>query len=97
MLREETMPKDLTWDDPEDVGILLSEKHPNTDPLTVRYTDLHRYVAELSDFKDDPKKSSESRLEAYQMAWHVEYEARGSVVQAVVPKGSRNDFVFLKR
>ena len=71
------MPKDLTWDDAQDIGILLSEKHPNTDPLTVRYTDLHRYVTELADFKDDPKKSSEGKLEAIQMAWHEEYEERG--------------------
>ena len=76
------MPKDLTWDDAEDVGILLSEKHPNTDPLTVRYTDLHRYVTELADFKDDPKKSSESKLEAIQMAWHEEYEERGLIPHA---------------
>ena len=91
------MPKDLTWDDAEDVGILLSEKHPNTDPLTVRYTDLHRYVTELADFKDDPKKSSESKLEAIQMAWHEEYEERGWVVESVIPKGPRNDVAFLKR
>ena len=41
------MPKELTWDDPEDIGILLSEKHPETDPLAVRFTDLHRLVIEL--------------------------------------------------
>jgi len=38
------MPKELTWDDPEDIGILLSEQHPETDPLAVRFTDLHRLV-----------------------------------------------------
>jgi FeS assembly protein IscX len=68
------MPKQLTWDDPEDLGILLSEKHPEIDPLAVRFTDLHRLVAELPEFKDDPKKSSEGKLEAIQMAWHEEYE-----------------------
>jgi FeS assembly protein IscX len=49
------MPKDLTWDNAEDIGILLSEKHPETDPLTVRFTDLHRFVTELPEFKVDPK------------------------------------------
>ncbi len=68
------MAKDLTWDNAEDIGILLSEKHPETDPLTVRFTDLHRYVTELPEFKDDPKESSEGKLEAIQMAWHGEYE-----------------------
>jgi FeS assembly protein IscX len=42
--------------------------------LTVRFTDLHRYVTELAGFADDPAKSNESRLEAIQMAWHEEFE-----------------------
>jgi FeS assembly protein IscX len=70
------MPKPLTWDTPEDIGIELSEKHPNVDPLAVRFTDLHRYVTELAEFKDDPQKSNESKLEAIQMAWHDEFMDR---------------------
>jgi FeS assembly protein IscX len=66
------MPKKLTWDDAEDIGILLSEAHPETDPLAVRFTDLHKYVVELPEFEDDPKKSNEAKLEAIQMAWHAE-------------------------
>jgi FeS assembly protein IscX len=66
------MPKELTWSDAEDIGILLSEIHPKLDPLAVRFTDLHKYVTELSSFKDDPGKSNESKLEAIQMAWHAE-------------------------
>src|SRR5438094_8859721 len=66
------MPRELTWDDADDIGILLSEKHPETDPLSLRITDLHRYVTELSDFKDDPKKSLEGKLEAIQMPWHAD-------------------------
>jgi FeS assembly protein IscX len=67
------MPRELTWDDAEDIGILLSEAHPATDPLSVRFTDLHRYVIALPDFKDDPQKSNEGKLEAIQMAWHEEF------------------------
>ena len=67
------MPKELTWDDADDIGILLSEKHPQVDPLSLRFTDLHRYVTELSEFKDDAKKSNEGKLEAIQMAWHAEF------------------------
>jgi len=70
------MTKDLTWNDAIDIGILLSEKHPELDPLAVRFTDLHRYVTELSEFKDDPKQSNESKLEAIQMAWHDEFMDR---------------------
>jgi FeS assembly protein IscX len=68
------MPKTLTWDNTEDIGIELSELHPDIDPLTVRFTDLHRYVTELPDFQDDPQKSNEAKLEAIQMAWHEEYQ-----------------------
>ena len=72
------MPKELTWTDAEDLSILLTEKYPDTDPLTVRFTDLHRYVTELSGFTDDPAKSNEAKLEAIQMAWHEEYrDAQG--------------------
>ena len=67
------MTKDLTWDNAEDIGILLSEKHTQLEPLSVRFTDLHRYVTELPEFKDDPTKSTEGKLEAIQMAWHDEF------------------------
>ena len=63
----------LTWQDSEDIAIELHSKFPQIDPLTVRFTDLHRYVTELPEFKDDPKKSSEGLLESIQMAWHEEF------------------------
>jgi FeS assembly protein IscX len=66
----------LTWRDTEDIGIALSEKFPETDPLTVRFTDLHQWVTELSGFADDPKSSSESTLEKIQMAWLDEFRNR---------------------
>ena len=68
------MAKELSWDNAEDIGLLLLERHPGLDPLSVRYTDLHRYVTELPEFTDDPKKSSEGKLEAIQMAWHEEFQ-----------------------
>ena len=46
------------------------------DPLTVRFTDLHRWVTELDGFADDPKASNESTLEKVQMAWLDEYRNR---------------------
>ena len=64
----------LTWTQAEDIGIELLEKHPDLDPLTVRFTDLHRYVTELEDFDDDPAKSNEAKLEAIQMAWYEEWK-----------------------
>ena len=66
----------LGWRDAEDLGIALSEKFPDVDPLTVRFTDLHRWVTELDGFADDPKSSNESTLEKVQMAWLDEYRNR---------------------
>jgi len=68
------MPKELTWDDAEDIGILLLEQYPGLNPLEGRFTDLHGYVLQLRGFTDDPKKSNEGKLEAIQMAWHEEFE-----------------------
>lgn len=64
----------LTWKDAEEIGIQLFEAHPDTPPLEVRFTDLHRWVTELPEFADDPSKSSEGILEAIQMAWYDEWK-----------------------
>ena len=60
----------------EEIGIRLADKFPTTDPLTIRFTDLHRWVCELDGFTGDPKLSNEGKLEAIQMAWHEEYQDR---------------------
>jgi len=52
----------LTWQDSRAIGEALFEKFGDLDPLTVRFTDLHKWVAELPDFADDPKKSNERTL-----------------------------------
>jgi FeS assembly protein IscX len=67
------MARPLTWDDAEEIGMALFEKTPDLDPLTVRFTDLRKWVIELPGFADDPSKSTEGRLEAIQMAWLDEY------------------------
>ena len=64
----------LTWSDHENIAIGLLEKFPDTNPITVRFTDLHRWVTELRDFEDDPDASNEGKLEAIQMAWHEEWK-----------------------
>ncbi len=64
----------LLWSDIEGIALALAEKFPDVDPLAVRFTDLHRWITELADFADDPKASSEGKLEAIQMAWCEERE-----------------------
>ena len=59
----------MKWTDTLDIAIALTEKYPETDPKTVRFTDLHRWVMELEGFQDDPNRSGEKILEAIQMAW----------------------------
>ena len=65
----------LTWDDSDDIAEALATAHPDVDPLGVRFTDLHRWVCELSGFGDDPKASSEGKLERIQMAWVAQRES----------------------
>ncbi|MBS1188057.1 MAG: hypothetical protein H6R04_2075 [Burkholderiaceae bacterium] len=59
----------MKWTDTLRIAEALYDKFPETDPLTVRFTDLHRYVCELDGFDDDPERSGEKILEAIQMAW----------------------------
>lgn len=68
------MAKDIEWTDVEEIGIQLQELHPEVDPYTVRFTDLHRWVTEIPGFVGDPAKSNEGLLEAIQTAWHEEWE-----------------------
>jgi FeS assembly protein IscX len=72
------MAREIFWVDAEEIGIQLQEKYPEIDPLTVRFTELHKYVTGLEGFADDPAKSNESKLEAIQMAWHEEHQEASS-------------------
>ena len=70
------MSNSLTWTTTEDIAIALTDKFPNVDPLTVRFTDLYKWVVSLEGFSDDPKNSNEKKLEAIQMAWLEEWQDR---------------------
>ena len=59
----------MRWGDVREIAIALAERHPEVDPLSVRFTDLHRWVRELPGFSDDPQGSNEKILEAIQMTW----------------------------
>ncbi|MEX2263013.1 MAG: Fe-S cluster assembly protein IscX [Bryobacteraceae bacterium] len=67
------MPR-LTWDQTEDIALALYDRYPELDPLSVRFTDLHKWIVELEDFGDDPAASNEGKLEAIQMAWYDEWK-----------------------
>jgi len=59
----------LNWTDTREIATALADAHPDVDPRTIRFTDLHRWVLALPEFRDDPSHSGEKILEAIQMAW----------------------------
>jgi FeS assembly protein IscX len=64
----------MKWTDVRVIAIELAESHPDVDPKTVRFTDLHNWVVGLEDFDDDHTRGGEKVLEAIQMAWIEEAE-----------------------
>ena len=64
----------LKWTDFRALGEMLYDRDDAVHPLSVRFTDLHRWVTELVDFDDDPQASSEGHLEAIQMIWYEEWQ-----------------------
>lgn len=59
----------IDWGDTEEIGYRLSEAHPDVDPLTLRFTEMHGMVLALPGFTGEPKASNEKILEAILMAW----------------------------
>ena len=68
------MPHEIDWKDAAEIGIQLQELHPEIEPYTVRFTDLHRYITQIPGFSGDPAKSTEPILEAIQAKWNEEWE-----------------------
>jgi FeS assembly protein IscX len=59
----------MKWTDSREIAIELADKFPDTDPKTVRFTDLMQWVIELENFDDDAKHCGEKILEAIQLMW----------------------------
>ena len=59
----------MKWTDSRDIAIALCEAHPEVDPLTIRFTDLHQWVCALPGFTDESNRSGEKILEAIQAMW----------------------------
>lgn len=68
------MPRPLGWTDVRALAEALEATHPGVDLDRLRFTDLHRWITELSDFSGDPKASNEKLLEAIYLAWRDERE-----------------------
>ena len=59
----------MKWTDVLEIAIQLTDTHPEVDPKTVRFTDLHNWVVALPEFADDTSRGGEKVLEAIQQAW----------------------------
>lgn len=59
----------MKWTDVQQIAEELYDLHPDVDPKTIRFVDLHNYVVELDDFDDDHRHGGEKVLEAIQQAW----------------------------
>jgi FeS assembly protein IscX len=59
----------MKWTDTYRIAEALSDKFPDINPLTVRFTDLHNWIVDLEEFDDDHTRGGEKILEAIQMAW----------------------------
>jgi len=59
----------MKWTDVQEIAIELSERYPDVDPATIRFTDLRQKVLALPGFDDAPERSGERVLEAIQQAW----------------------------
>jgi len=64
----------LNWTDYREVGELLFEKYDTINPLSVRFTDMRKWILDLEGFEGNPELSNEKALEAIQMAWYEEWK-----------------------
>ncbi|WP_274571192.1 Fe-S cluster assembly protein IscX [Neisseria leonii] len=64
----------MKWTDTRRIAEELFDTHPDTDPKTVRFTQLRQLILDLPGFDDDPARCGEKILEAVQQAWIDEAE-----------------------
>ena len=59
----------MKWTDITEIAVALADKHIDTDPTYIRFTDLMKLVTDLDDFEDTPAHCNEKILESIQAAW----------------------------
>ena len=64
----------MTWQDYREIGEQLFERYDTLDPLTVRFTDMHKWIMDLEGFEGKPDGSNEKILEAIQMIWYEDWK-----------------------
>jgi FeS assembly protein IscX len=64
----------LNWNDSQEIGELLFEKYDSVNPMTVKLSDVRKWVLDLEDFSGKPAAASDQNLQAIQKAWHEEWK-----------------------
>ena len=64
----------LKWTDVDAIAEILYDRFSDLDPLSIRFTDLHKWIMEIEQFDDSPERAGERVLEAVQMAWYEEWK-----------------------
>lgn len=64
----------INWNDFRELGEALFNRYDTLDPLTVRFTDMHKWILDLEGFAGKATESNEKQLEAIQMAWYEEWK-----------------------
>ena len=59
----------MKWTDSLEIAIALEETHPQIDPKSVNFVDLHQFVSKLHGFEEGSSRCGERVLEAIQMHW----------------------------
>jgi FeS assembly protein IscX len=67
----------IYWSDYEDIAMALYDRFGDdfteSKIYRIRFTDLHKWVLEIPNFKGEPKDSNEGHLERIQAAWVYEW------------------------
>jgi FeS assembly protein IscX len=64
----------LDWNDTQEIGEQLFDKYDSVNPLSVRFSDLRKWILDLEDFSGKPTGSNDKVLEAIQKAWYEEWK-----------------------
>ncbi len=74
------MAETFGWTDIEEIVLALDEAHSDTDPLSVRFTELRKMVEALDEFEPEPGHNvNEQILEAVQAGWHEERQEQAAL------------------
>src|SRR5438067_928137 len=84
----------LRWEDAEDIAERLAAAHPDVDPLTVRFTDLHRWVCALPDFADDPRRPARESSSASRWRGWTSRNRRRARPMAIMQVSRKIDYAL---